>query len=517
MWKTEIKINNFEGGVSTIQSWSMSDNQLLVAKNMYYNKDRQLITRMGYKEYLPKISTNPITSYFFHQRDDWQGKFVLAVCGDVMYSYNEGLNARTSIKTWIAEFETNPLFNWARTRRDFAVYNNIVYMCNGVDNYASRNGTTYTEYSGQPKCRYIQYLWDRIYWAWEDANPITLYYTWAVPTNANTLNANFVKVGGDETWAINWLSEIWNLIIATKDAKIYVVNPVSWTATPIDAQGGWFCNRSLKNVWNALVFFNEKGIDTLKQRQGVTWSTWLETSSISEDVITIFNKVQRKNYNFQCSMYNRIDWKYYVCIDSNNDTVPDTMLVFSSVTWSWTSYDMPSMFDMWIYIDNNQNTHYLFAWTDWQMYEFEAWGVDYWNSISYEAQTKKRDAGEPWRLKTYSYIDIIWYKSAWTAIDVWVYSEDIFQTWGSITDANIDYSVSYKTIWSASVWSLPLWWEQQGDETKIYLYSVRIACYITWQNISLKLSSEWWTRTIDRVRIGIEWQPIDVFYTNQYL
>ena len=109
-------------------------------------------------------------------------------------------------------------------------------MCDGVNNYASWNGTTYTEYASQPKCRYISYLWDRVFRAWEDANPITIYYTWAVPANANTLNANFIKVWWDETGAINWLTELGNVIVAVKDAKHYAINPVAGTATPIDAQ-----------------------------------------------------------------------------------------------------------------------------------------------------------------------------------------------------------------------------------------------------------------------------------------
>jgi len=514
---SEININNFAGGINLIQSWETKDNQLLIAKNMYYNKDQQLITKLWYKAFLPKIWTKPITSYFFHQRDDGLWKFVLAVCWDIMYSYDETTNTRTSIKTGLTEFETNPVFNGARTRRDFAVYNNIVYMCNGVNNYASWNGTTYTEYATQPKCRYLSYLWDRIYGAWEDANPITLYYTWAVPANGNTLNANFVKVWWDETGAINGLSELWNLTVVIKDAKIYVVNPVAGTATPIDAQWWWFCNRTLKNVWNSLVFFNEKGIDTLKQRQWVTGASGLETTSISDNVLSLFNKVDRKNYNFQCSMYNRIDGKYYVSIDSNNDTIPDTMLVFSSITGWRTTYDLPSMFDMWLYIDNNQDIHYVFAWTDWQLYEFETGIYDYWNEISYEVKTKRFDAWIPWKVKTHVYMDIIGYKSLGTEINVDIYSENMFETGWKITDDNIQYDVWYKTIGTTPIWSQPLWGYNEGDEIKIYQYSVRITMYVTGQDIQVALDSLWWVRTIDRLRIWLEWQPIDVFYSNQYL
>lgn len=517
MAKNEVTINNLAGGISTIQTGEMKNNQLLKAKNMFYNKDKQLITRLWYKAYLPKISTKPITSYFFHQRDDGVGKFVLAVAGDVMYSYNEWTNTRSSIKTGLTEFETNPNFNGARTRRDFAVYNNIVYMCDGVNNYASWNGTTYTEYAAQPKCRYISYLWDRVFWAGEDANPITVYYTGAVPANANTLNANFVKVGWDETGAINGLTELGNVIVAVKDVKHYAVNPVAGTATPIDAQGGGFCNRSIKNVWDSIVFFNERWVDTLKQRTGVTGVSALETTSISDDVVSIFNKVDRKNYNFQCSLYNRIDWNYYISIDSNNDTIPDMMLVYSSNTGWRTTYDLPTMFDMGIYIDNSLNTHYVFAGTDWQLYEFETDQYDYWQEIIHEIRIKNYNQDIPWKIKTVSYIDLIGYKAQGTEIEVEVFSEDIFQTGWEVTDANISYNLWYKTIWSKAISTESLWGKQQGDDIKIYQYTVRIACYITGENVSIWMKSQWWTRTLDRLRIWFEWQPIDVFYSNQYL
>ena len=177
----------------------------------------------------------------------------------------------------------------------------------------------------------------------------------------------------------------------------------------------------------------------------------------------------------------------------------------------------PSMFDMGIYIDNSLNTHYVFAWTDWQLYEFETGSYDYWQDIMHEILTKKYNQDQPWKIKTASYIDLIGYKAQGTNIDVEIFSEDIFQTGWEITDINISYNVWYKTIGSKSLWAESLWGMQQGDDIKIYQYTVRITCYVSWENVSIWMKSQWWTRTLDRLRIWFEWQPIDVFYTNQYL
>jgi len=62
----------------------------------------------------------------------------MALCasGEDMYKYNETTGNRTSIKDELSEFETITGRTTWRTRRDFAVYKNTVYMTNGVDSYA---------------------------------------------------------------------------------------------------------------------------------------------------------------------------------------------------------------------------------------------------------------------------------------------------------------------------------------------------------------------------------------------
>jgi len=67
-------------------------------------------------------------------------------------------------------------------------------MCNGIDAYADYDGTTYTEHPAQPKCRYLRYMADSIYGAGQDTNPSTIYATTAGAANADTLNANDIKV-----------------------------------------------------------------------------------------------------------------------------------------------------------------------------------------------------------------------------------------------------------------------------------------------------------------------------------
>jgi hypothetical protein len=59
-----------------------------------------------------------------------------------MYRYNETDETRYQIKTGLTEYETATGYTAHRTRWDFAVYKNVIYMANGVDAYASYNSAS---------------------------------------------------------------------------------------------------------------------------------------------------------------------------------------------------------------------------------------------------------------------------------------------------------------------------------------------------------------------------------------
>lgn len=139
-----IVLNDFEwwlnlGSISTI-----GDNQFTIAKNVYYNESKQIQTRRWYTKFWNALgSDKPITSYFFYQRDDNLKTYAMAHSWDGFYTYDETTGNRTEQEDWLHEYETLTWRTDFRTRRDYAVYKNIVYMCNGVDDYAYRDWTSY--------------------------------------------------------------------------------------------------------------------------------------------------------------------------------------------------------------------------------------------------------------------------------------------------------------------------------------------------------------------------------------
>jgi hypothetical protein len=108
---------------------------------------------------------------------------LLAASGTNIYKLDNTLLTWASIKDTLTEFETATGKTTWRTRRDFAVYKNVVYLTNGINAYASYNGTTYTEYAGQPKFRYINMNLDILYGSGDDTTPSTIYYTAPAPVD----------------------------------------------------------------------------------------------------------------------------------------------------------------------------------------------------------------------------------------------------------------------------------------------------------------------------------------------
>ena len=138
------KFQNFNWWLNLAESAGIEDNELAIAKNVFYNNSQQLQTRRWYRKFGNPIGSNPITSYFFRQHDSTQERFAICVAGTDMYKYNETTENRTSFVDTLTEFEQQVMTITNRSRWDFAVYKNVAYMGNGVDPYTSYDGTTFS-------------------------------------------------------------------------------------------------------------------------------------------------------------------------------------------------------------------------------------------------------------------------------------------------------------------------------------------------------------------------------------
>ncbi len=460
------------------------------------------------------ISTTPITSYFFFQNDTDATRTAICTSWTYMFLYNETTEAWETIKTWLTEFETD---NTTRTRWSFAVYLNKIYMCNGIDDYTEWNWTTFSDQASQPKVRYLRYMADSIYWAGQDTNPSTIYATTAWAVDAKTLDANDIKVWWDELWRINWLLDLWNVLMVWKNKKIYSVAGDLASSQAIDSQNWGYCNRAIHNVENAIMYYNDAWVDRVKARNGVTWAAAMASEPLANDLRDLLDNIDAAQRNNNAGSYIDFLNNYYFSFDTGNDSIPDTTLIYSSLVWAWSQYLYPALYDYGFYIDSSWVYHYLIASANgWQMYEIENGFQDFWLAIESELQTKTWDFWDAGTWKTFDAIDIVWLKNEWAEIKVEIIVDDEVVATSIIDDDFIDANTASLTIWSREIGTLPVWWWSWSDtEIDLFNYLIRIPLYSSGSNIKIRMYSNsnpnvW---SMDKIKISRENEVIDLFPT----
>ena len=78
--------NDSTGGLNANKTNAISDKDLVICKNLFYNAAGQLQTRRGYRTFANQIGSSPITSYFFYKRSDNGQRVAVCNSGDKLYS-----------------------------------------------------------------------------------------------------------------------------------------------------------------------------------------------------------------------------------------------------------------------------------------------------------------------------------------------------------------------------------------------------------------------------------------------
>jgi len=508
-------VKDFGWGLNLQEPSTLEDNQFEELLNMFYDSDWRLRSRAWIWLFWNPIPWNkPPTSWFFYKNPTTLLRTALVSSWEDVFKYNEWTWAWVSIKTWLTEFETD----WVtRTRWSFAVYLNKIYLCNWIDDYAEYDSATdtYTALASQPKVRYLAFLWDSIYWAWEDLNPSMLYATDAGAIDWRTLDANEVLVWWEEFWRINWLEELQKEVLAFKNKKIYSVPWDLTSALPLDAENGWYWDRSIQRVWNSLVYFNDRGFNTLQAKSGITWVSAIQDEPLSDDVRALTSLTKPKQYNTTIWSYILPLTNYYWMFDTSWDDKPDTTLVYSSLQKSWAQYNWPSMYSFWEYEDEDGIIHYIWtSATSWQVFELESWLDDLWLAIDYKLKTKKYDFGDPTEWDTHTAVDLVWLKSPWDDIEVSILVDWNEVWWSTITDDFTNPTSDVLPIWTSPIWIGAIWWGWiENGWINLFQYKIRVPMYESWSNIQVILtaSSKSLIFTLDKLNLHYENEDVDLF------
>ena len=388
----------------------------------------------------------------------------------------------------------------------------------------SWNNLNYKEFGEQPLYRYINMNSDRLYWCWEDINPNTLYYTDAAPADWSELDKNSVVVWWDEMGRINWMTALWKVMLVMKSHKVYGVQvPVDlsdpWNIEAIDSQNGWYSDRAIQNVWNTLVYFSERWVNNLTQRYTSASASTIISDPLDINVSELTSKIIKSSLNSNCALCIERLGNYYFSFDADGDDIPDTTLVYNSDCKAWTQYDYPMVYDYGEYLTKDGEQKYILAsGREDQLYEIETWFDDDWASIEHKIKSKDYDFWQPWVYKTFEYIDIIWFKQRNTPIRLNIEVDGVASAWWIIEDDAIIESGVRITLWTRPIWLDQLAWDNDGTPwVDLYEYVVRLPLYISGWQINFQMISDWWQRTLDRVRIGVNGEPIDLFGYNNIL
>lgn len=582
------ELNKLTWGINTSKESIRKEDEFADIVNMYYNRRWALEVRRGVSNFANSVGSKPFTSLFFFQRDDTGERILIWFSGTVMYRYNEWTNVWDSTKTGLLEFEADGI---TRTKWSFAVYKNVIYMCDGVNPYMYYDGTTVTVgivtgisvtlnnstdfitqtahgysnlqrisfygtlpteieqgrfyyvrnkttdtyqisltatstvidftsngssvlsvLSTTPLFRYLQYMGDRVFGAWTDDTPNTLYYTSAAVANAQTI-PNLVVVGGDELWRINSIKELWTFICAGKTNKIYSINVSVPSSTPIDSRSGIQSHRSVQNVEGSLLFFNEFWLDTLKQTSAISGTQALGTSILSENIRELFASIQPESYKRNASLYAPLLNNYYFSFDANNLGTTDTTVVWSSSFGAFTRYNIPTLNDYCTYIDSDGEYRYLIAPnTGGQVLEFERWYNDNGVGIEWLCDYRTKFWTDDW--KTISWVQIRGRKSVQkeATLDILIDGEVVSTC--QISDDFIDTNSTPYPVWNSPIGTLPIGWgANMSDNIDTYEFSLRIPVEVTGQELGIRISSSETPLvfSLEQMRVEVNKEVISLF------
>ena len=256
---------------------------------------------------------------------------------------------------------------------------------------------------------------------------------------------------------------------------------------------------------------SERGVDSLQKRSGVDWVSALEGKPLSDKVKKLLKDIAEKNYNAQCGWYIKNLNNYYFAYDSNDDNIPDKVLVYSSLTKWRTEYVFPPIYDFWWYKDSNSVPQYLFASASGgQMFEFEYGYTDDGAPIETEVQLKDFDFWDPAQLKVFEWVDVTWYKQKWWELEISVLV-DWESAWTAfVTDANITEQESSGIISVSSIGIESIWWVGE-DDLPVYKFVVKIPFYARSERLTVNIQATWVQWILEKMRCSVNGEPEMMF------
>ncbi len=430
-------------------------------------------------------------------------RHLMANIGTSFFEYDEGTSEWTIFKTGLT----------TGTRFSMSVYKNIMNLSNGVDNYFDYDGKAATDRTGANtyKAKYLLMANDIGYALGDPTVPSSLAYSNATPANLQTYPNVLVLDEDSSDGKGTGLINLGAIVIATKEKKIYKVNVATPSREQIDYSDGAEAHRALTRVENEVFFNNKSGIFTLGQRQATIGS--LRAKALTNDLQVLMDTIT--NHSICAAVYISKLNNFYFFADTNNDSVPDTCIVYSTLTGKWSTYDNVSANEAVLYKDSSGDDHLLIAnANNGQCKEIETGFNDNNVEITSTLETKDFDFDIPETLKTFEVVEIHGFINEVGQFDFnAIIDDDTTTTPATILGSTfINPSTGY-SFGSYAFGSAPL--GGGGDSTTLYPFVARIPLYSTGQKIRLKITvnSKNTVMVLSKASIYPFAQPLDLFPT----
>lgn len=294
MAETAVGLEGFAGGVNIRSAPNqLAPDEAIAIDNMILDERGAASKRRGTIK-RADLPGRAISMYTFYRTVGDPQVLVQTSNGQLRYTLDDGAN-------WVniaTVSGADPLC--------FKTFNNKVYMSNGVDSYASWDGTTYVTFSSAPKGRYLTVWKDTMWVSGVTGQKDTIYSS--NPANAEVFGASaWVRIGpgdGDEVTALDTDE---NFLIVFKRRRIAAIyDPATYANRWTDTEKGCEGHFTVAHAGERIFFLSRQGIcEFLGDAPAREISLNIEPF-FGQEIINIAQLHRTWAYN----MGNRVGWSF---------------------------------------------------------------------------------------------------------------------------------------------------------------------------------------------------------------
>lgn len=305
-----------------------------VPKNMNFIEEGYLAKDTGCEYFGDTSADTDIHSIFRYEKKNGT-KYTIRAKGTKLQSYDSGTDTFIDIVS-CPTFTTGARFG-------FIVYNDLLYIGNGVESLYTWDGTTFTEYASAPKGNVIEIFEDRLFVSGVTANPLTLYFTDAMNNTPPSFPvANIITLLGTDY--VKTMVNYYGTLLVFKSDSIWKITFVydqtfALFLPKIEVQSKNYGVASRKSVvWveNDLWFFTGREIRSIGYQDQQIGILGVNQSVISDTIKETLYTVAVGNYDAACVFY--YDRRFYLSIPLNSSANNTTFVCHTLYENNWTKY-----------------------------------------------------------------------------------------------------------------------------------------------------------------------------------